>query len=504
MKRTTTWRQLGRPKPDKVNREGFPAFRGTPEQELVNILMTGTTCNHFYASALQITSEFAKILGTYKDAEFQAKATVYARENGFLREVPIASTVALSNKLDRETFSVVAQRVCKNPKDWQKFIDIARSGVFRRGVGRRLKRELITAIGSLSPYHAMKYPQAVRDMIRIARPREDINPTVIRYIMKGEHSNDEQLQTLDKLKHSESDEEVARLVREGRLPYEVVTGAVPKMTPRIWEALFHVAPYFNLIRNLNNYGRNGVFKKQRNIDKAVERIANPEAIRKSMLFPFRFYIAHEMLENFRGADRIKSALREAIEISVENVPELDGKVCIASDVSGSMSSNMTGDYSVVQCNDVVGIFTAMLIRKCKNLPLILPFDTEIQWDIVEKVHKSETVMDIARCFDARGGTILAKPVEYLIEEKEDVDYFIAFTDNEEWAGRDFMSAWQEYTRKVAPECKAYLVTLKPYRDFPTPPNYPNVHYIFGWSDSVIRYITTRPEDQMKEIHSISL
>jgi len=502
MRRTTPWRQIGKPKPDKVNREGFPSFSRTPEEDLVNVLMTGTTASHFYASGVQMAEEMAQVLRDFKDVEFQTRATIYARQNGYTRELPVASLVSISSK-DVRLFRAAWSRVCLNPKDWQKFIDIARSGVFRDGLGRALKEAIISAIESMPVFHAMKYPKAVRDMIRVARPRESVNPAVIRYIMEGKHEG-EQLEALHRLKSSEDPREIARIIREARLPYEVVTGAVRKMSPEVWGALFNVAPYFNLIRNLNNFGRNGVFENDDNVEKAVQRITNREAIRNSRLFPFRFFIAHEMLESFTGVDRIRAALREALEASVENVPPLEGKVCIASDASGSMSSHLTGEYSVVECADVVGVFTGMLIKKCRKLPIVLPFSDDIRWDIIERVQQAETIMEVATCFDADGGTSLSAPVEYLMREREEVDYFIAFTDNEEWVGRSFLDAFLEYRRRVAPHCKAYLVTLVPYRDYPVPPQIPDVHFIFGWSDSVLKYITTDPEQQMKEIEAVQI
>jgi len=503
MKRTTPWRQIGRPKPDKVNREGFPSFKGTPEQELVNVLMTGTTANHFYCSGVEFASEAAAVIGKYDDHEFLAKATVYARENGYMRELPIAAAVAMSAK-DRELFQTIVHRVCRTPTDWRKFIDIARSGVFRSGVGRALKKEIIEAIRNMRAYHAIKYPAAVRDMIRIARPRESVNPAVIRYIMKNDHSGDEQLETLYRLKRAENPSKAAEIIREGRLPYEVVTGSVRRMTPEVWEALLHVAPYLNLVRNLNNFSRNGVFEKEDNLEYAVSRITDRDAIRKAMVFPFTLYIAHRMLETFPWTSTLKRALEEAIELSVDNVPELKGRICIASDVSWSMSSAMTGDRSVLQCIDVVGVFTGMLIKKCRDVPMLLPFNDDIRYDIAERVAAAETVVEMAQQFIANGGTSLSAPVEELLRSRTELDYLIAFTDNEEWAGRDFMSTWQEYKRTVAPECKAYLVTLKPYRDFPVPPNYPDVHFIFGWSDAVIRYITTDPRQQMRDIKEVRL
>jgi len=506
MKRKTVWRKLREetlPKPGRKNKEGFPAYRRTVEEEVLSVLTTGSTANLFYVKAEENIKEMLEVLKKCEDTQFLAKATIYAREKGFTRTLPIASLVEISKRHPR-LFRKVAARVCKNPHDWQQFIDVARSKTIRKGVGSALKKRMIEALSEMSVYHAMKYPKAVEDMINIARPHEDVNPTVIRYIKRKEHEGDEQLEALKIVKTSDNEDEIIEAIERGRLPYEVVTGSVKKMTSRIWEALLYQAPYFNLIRNLNNFGRNGVFNKRENLDYAVRRITDEKAIKQSKLFPFRFYAAASMLVDFKGKDKIKNALLQALELSISNVPTLKGKVAIASDISGSMSSTLTGDYSVVQCVDLVGLFTGCLIKRCESLPIVLPFNHEVQEDIAAKVLSKETIFDIAKCFFASGGTSLSAPVEWLIDKREAVDYFIAFTDNEQWVGRSFLEAYLDYKQTVAPGCKAYLVTLLPYRDFPAPPQIEDVYFVYGWSDAVLKYITTDPKEQLLEASKVAV
>ena len=57
----------------------------------------------------------------------------------------------------------------------------------------------------------------------------------------------------------------------------------------------------------------------------------------------------------------------------------------------------------------------------------------------------------------------------------------------------------QYKEELAPNCKAYLVTLLPYGDFPVPPQIEDVYFIYGWSDAVLRYITTDPREQLHEV-----
>ena len=507
VKRKTVWKKLREekliPTPDHLNKEKFPSYRRTPEEDLVSILTTGSTANLFYAKAEENIKDFAKLIKEYEDLDFLVKATLYARNKGFTRTLPILAAVEISRR-DPQIFERVASRIMLNPKDWQTFIDIARSKLIRQGLGRAIKRAINTAIANMSVYHAIKYPRAVRDMINIAHPHESVNPVVIRYIKKKIHEGNEQLEMLKMLKTAESETEIVELIEKGKLPYEVVTGSVKKMTPAIWRALLYQAPYFNLIRNLNNFGINGVFNSEPALEYAYAKITNSEAIRNSKLFPFRYYIAYLMLRNFPGSSRLRKALQIALEKSVENVPKISGKVAILADASSSMSSSLTGDYSVVQCIDLVGLFTGIIIRKAEIPPIVLPFSERVRYDIASAAMQKETIFEIAKVFSDMygGGTSLSAPIKWLIAEKEPVDTIIAFTDNEEWVGEGFLEAFLEYKQRVAPHVKAYFVTLLPYRDYPVPPQMEDVYFVFGWNDNVLRYITTDPKKQMEEIRKI--
>ncbi len=50
MKRRTVWRKLREetlPKPDKLNKEGFPSYKRTIEDDVLSVLTTGSTANLF-------------------------------------------------------------------------------------------------------------------------------------------------------------------------------------------------------------------------------------------------------------------------------------------------------------------------------------------------------------------------------------------------------------------------------------------------------------------------
>jgi len=499
---------------DMLNREGFPAYSADIYTDTVNVLMTGTIANTFYCSAVELASEQVAVLEkcAQEDPEFLAKACIYAREQGYQKLFPVAGLVALS-KYDPGLFQAIAPRVCRLPSDWTKFIDIARSKAIRRGCGKVVKQAIAEYIASLrdsdhNEYYALKYRSHLRDMIHIAHVNPSVNPVLVRWVMNG-IAEGEQIAAYKRLATTASDREKARIIREYRLPWEQCTTFAGDST-EVWTALMEVAPYFNLIRNLNNFDRHGVLQKRENVEYCITRITNEEAVRNSKLFPFRFYAAYAMVAH----PEIKNALARALEISVDNIPDTDERVAICSDVSGSMSSHLTGDYSVVQCIDVVGIFTGALLRKCRN-SVFLPFDDGVRMDIVDAVSRCETVAQVVTTLNRMygGGTSLAAPIDLLLSENRVVDRMVAFTDNEEWLGgvysEHFEGALSRYIREVNPDVQVYLVTLLPYRDYPvrfteglSRIGSASVHGVFGWSDSVLRYVLSG--DQVREVKQTPL
>ncbi|MCE7739983.1 MAG: hypothetical protein GPJ50_11445 [Candidatus Heimdallarchaeota archaeon] len=490
-------------KTDEKNYEEFPTYKRDIKEQVLSVLTTGTTANLFYVSAKDNIKAMLSVLEQMEDTEYLAKATLYAREKGLIRTLPIASLVEIS-KRDPTLFKSLALRICKNPHDWGQFIDICRSKQIRKGVGRALKETINKAIANMSVYHAMKYPKDVGDMINIARPHEDINPAVIKYIKKGEYAEGTQLALLRLLKESKTEYTVIRAIEQGRLPYEVVTGSSQLMTTKIRKAMLFQAPYFNLIRNLNNFGRNDVFKDKAALKYAIDKIIDPEAIAHSKLLPFRYWAAYKYLETFTGSSELGYALQDALQTSVDNIPILKGRTAIASDVSGSMMSLVTGDKSKMRCCDLVGIFSGCMMDRCEEPPVILPFDTDVREDIISELQIKRTIFERASLFDTYGGTSLSAPIEWLLNRKEKVDTFIGITDNEEWVGRSFIQTFLEYRKKVAPKCKAYLITLLPYGHSPAPSSVKDVTLIYGWNEQILKYITMDSVNQVKEVEQLTI
>lgn len=492
-----------------VNHEGFPSFTRTPEEQYLQVLLTNTLGHTFYAS---IGENYTQAKDTHeqmlvRDPQFAARAIVYAREQGTMRLQPIIGLVYLS-MADRALFRAIFSRVIQTPGDLLDFVQIVRSKQIRPGLGRMIKEEINRWLNGISEYHVIKYGSnagaklSLRDVLRLTHPQpgDEQRDAIFLYLTDRQKWRDTygervpellpQIHAIEVLKRAEDPAEIRALIERGRLPYEVVTGAI-KPDQQTWEFLMRQMPYFALLRHLNTLQRAGVLAGAETATYVTERLTNPEALRKAKILPFRLHAAWVAFEPANDEERrIKRALEQALEQTFVNLPTLPGVVAIAPDVSGSMSGSIHHP-SKVRYIDVAAIFAGAMLKASTNA-LVLPFETGVvDVDLKPALPLMEIVAKLAAI--GGGGTAVSAPISKLLKERTAVDVFIGITDNVEWArdtygGEGFLPTWRRYRQEIAPNAQAFLITIAPYPHAVAPPEEPGVHYVYGWADHVPGYI----------------
>lgn len=517
-----------------VNRAGGEGYRRSKKEQVVQILTTGTLSDTYYASKQELAEEAFEVLGAMRDSDpmFLARACVYAREQGLMRSLPVLGLALLAggrSAAARTALRGAFPRVIAIPDDLRDFVSAVTSGAIlgRKGLGG-VVRDLVRGwVGNISEYHALKYGSAaskgvtLRDIVRMTHPApsdaticERLGWLVAGKAKLGDNpALNPQLRAFEALKRESDVEAQCRLIESGHLPFEVVLPAVRGTDLRVWSAVFRNAPYGNLLRNLVSFTRHGVFESEANVAACVERLTAPEAVARSRVLPYQFFSAHEKYVACEGSlSSICDALRVALNLSFVNLPSLGKRrVAIGTDVSGSMSGNVS-KKSTARFIDIAGIFTGALLKKAEGLVFPLPFEDQVRkCDLSGRDDIMVTTDKLARL--GGGGTAVGAPVQHLLDRKIQVDVFIGITDNEDWANGDgwstrkgFLELWKEYVGKVAPSAKAYLLTIAPYRDAVAPTS-SGVRFIYGWSDSVPKYIALDLEGgsrQIQEIESMKL
>jgi len=489
-----------------LNKEGAPSFERSLEEDVLSLLVCNTLSNTFYVGKKEIQKETLDVFKeiTEKNPTFFADAIVYARNNGLMRFSPIVGLVVLSTAKDKSYFKKIFSKVILIPDDIREFVQLCRNKNIRQGLGGAALDETKKYLSKLSEYHAVKYGgesegMSLRDVLRMSHPKpaNKNQEEIYKWLVKGwESVGSEPSQTtpiiwaLETIKRTSDEDIICNLITTYNLTWEVVVPSVKKMTPKIWTALLQKMPYMATLRNLNTMDRNGVFKDKSNVDLVIERLSKRENVLKSKQLPFRFYSAHR---EFKGNQQIQDAIVDALELSSENVEQIDVPVCIANDISGSMRSTVSDKSSIRYC-DITAILSACMLKRCKDVT-VLSFNDEVQ---VPKVSQRDSIMTTTQKLSrTEGSTDLGAPIRYLTDKKQKVDIFIGITDNEDWSGHGFLNDWKDYQRQVNKNAKAFLINIAPYRDYVAPPSEKSVHFISGWNDSVLKYIQLKLKlDQM--------
>ena len=513
-----------------VNREGAPSYRRSLKEQVLCVLTTGNLHGTFYASAREIAREAVEVLVEMRHADpaFLARALVYARSVGLQKTLPTLGLVILSGGAGRskKAFECAFPHVIKTPDDLRSFVEICKSGVIRgrKGLGGMTVASVREFLRGMSEYHVLKYGSAVsegvtlRDILRLSHPAPADASCAERFAWLvrgreglGEHPElNRQIRALEALKIADTEDAQVALIREGRLPFEVVVPSLKSTTPAIWSELLRQAPYLNLLRNLVTFTRHGVFQSEDSVRYAVEKLTNPQAVRHSKVLPFRFFDAWKAYVATDGFDaRIADALRAALELSFVNMPSFGTRtIAIAPDTSGSMSGVISG-RSGTRYIDIAGIMSGACLKRVEERAILLPFDTRIHEarDVSKRDDILVTAKKLARY--GGGGTAVGAPVEHLLGRKIKVDALIGITDQEDWAhGRgyscsgDFLTLWRRYRTEIAPEARAFLVTIAPYRDAVAPAREKGVHFIYGWSDGVLKHIGATLEAGESQVESV--
>jgi hypothetical protein len=198
-----------------------------------------------------------------------------------------------------------------------------------------------------------------------------------------------------------------RLKAAGMTWEDVLSLAGSKAAKRdLWASLVPLLGYFALVRNLRNIDEAGVPDDV--AAKAAARIADPEQVRKSRLFPFRFLAAYRAAPSLRWGHSLELALNA----SLANVPALTGRTLILVDRSGSMFGPVS-EKSGLNRADSAALFGSALAVRAEHADLV-EFGTGSQLvlstDAAKAYGHSEPLLKMVQRFGNLGGTDTAGAV----------------------------------------------------------------------------------------------
>lgn len=499
-------------RPDALNAEGAPAYAFDARHALAQYAATGCLSDTFYASAaLQLDTVLALCQGV--PADFVARVALWSRQRGLLKDLP-ALLVALLTVEDAALADAVFDRVIDDGKQLANFVQVLRSGVVGRGslasmpkrlvqrwFARRTDEQIFRASVGNSP--------SLADVIRLAHPRPE---TASRRALFG--------WLLGKPYDVAALPPVVRAFDAWRrdphglppaVPFLMLTGieqrtaagdtAGSALGTQAWRHIARQATWQQLRMNLNTFARHRVFEDKGLTRELARKLSDATEVRRARALPYQLLMA------WTAAGRpgpggaaagvptaLRDALERAMEVAIENVPALPGKVYVCCDVSGSMHSPVTGyrpgATSAVRCIDVAGLMSAAVLRKNPSAE-VLPFEHQV---VELHLRAKDSVLRNAQKLAAvgGGGTSCSAPLALLNRQAARGDWVIFVSDNESWCDArlgtetPMMAEWKIF-RARNPKARLVCIDIQPNGTTQAHPTR-EVLNVGGFSDAVFQVI----------------
>ncbi len=420
------------PLTDTFNRAGGGAYSFSPEHALAQYAMTGCLNSTFYSSAEE---DLATVLtlSSRVSPETIAKTAVYARTKGHMKDTPALLCAALS-VIEPTLCERVFHRVIDDGKMLKSFVQIVRSGaVGRKSLGsmpKRLVKSWFEARDDAAIFKAsVGQTPSLADVIKMAHPKPQTKSreALFGYLLNKKF-NEAELPPV--IRHFE-DYKAKKRSDVPDVPFQMLTSL--DLGRKEWTEIAKNASWQTTRMNLQTFARHGVFEDAKMVKLVAERLRNPELIRRARAFPYQLLMAYRATEGSLAAPLVL-ALQEAMELAISNVPRLDGQVVVLPDVSGSMSSPVTGhragSTTAVRCIDVAALVAASVLRKNTNC-VVMPFEQQV---VRVSLNPLDSVMTNANRLAAigGGGTNCSAPLAELNRTRTKADLVIYVSDNESW------------------------------------------------------------------------
>ena len=489
-------------KTDTYNEAGGIAYTLTPKQQLAQLAATGCLNNTYYADAQSQLDQVLK-LAENLDAEFIAKTAVYARQKGFMKDMPALLLAVLAQK-DVNMLARVFDQVVDNGKMLRNFAQIIRSGaVGRKSFGNRPKKLmqtwLLTATEKQLLNAAVGNSPSLADVVKMVhpKPREAWRAAWFAWLIGKPYDRE----ALPPITRAFEDYKQSRKGELPNVPFQMLTAL--NLNSGDWAEIARNGSWQQVRQNLNTFLRHEVFAKSKNIKMVAEKLRDETAIARARVLPYQLLTAYQATSNQMPSE-IREALQDAMEAAVQNVPAIQDKVVVCPDVSGSMHSSVTGyrgsATSKTRCIDIAALVSAAMLRTNPQARVI-PFE---QITVNVQLNPRDSIMTNAEKLAniGGGGTACSAPLAMLNREKADVDLVVIVSDNESWADdsqqwgatTSLMKEWDILKRRC-PEAKLVCLDIQPYTKAQAR-NRHDILNIGGFSDQVFSLIGSFAERGM--------
>lgn len=497
------------PKANAVNEAGGAAYALSPKQALAQYAATGCFNTTYYASD---ETQLATVLELCDqvEPEFIARTALFCRERGHMKDMPALLCAVLSVR-DPKLLGAVFDRVIDDGKMLRNFVQIMRSGaVGRKSLGtmpRRLVREWLARRKEETLFGAsVGQNPSLADVVRMVHPKPETPQRQAFYgylIGKQDAASadlPEVVRQYEAFKNGESRE-------VPKVPFQMLTSL--DLGSREWTGIARNAGWQMTRMNLATFARHGVFEAPGMAELIAARLRDPSEIARARVLPYQLMVAYTSAGG-NIPTVVREALQDAMEVALRNVPRVDGKVFVLPDVSGSMSSPVTGhrkgSSSSVRCIDVASLFAAALLRTNPEAE-VLPFAVDVER---VQLNPRDSVMTNAGKLAAvgGGGTNCSAPLARLNRRNARGNLVVYISDNQSWMDPSqgqataAMAEWACF-RQRNPGARMVCIDIQPYATAQVPERQ-DVLNIGGFSDHVFELIAAFDKGEMNPDHWVGI
>lgn len=486
---------------DIVNEAGGRAYSLSDKHALAQYIVTSCFNDAFYATGEEQVQQIAALVAKV-DADFLAKAAVYGHETAKMKDTPSFILASLVSRGENALVARIFNRVITNSKMLCNFVQIIRSGATgRKSFGTATKRLIQSwiqnrdadrlfsdSIGHNQPSFA--------DIIKMVHPRalNVSQNTMFAYILGKEYDGETLTARIQALETFKAAADTTNLPVPN-VDFRVLSNL--KLTDEQWKSVALGMTWNQLRMNINTLVRHNVFSDKSITDAIASKLSNADEVRRNNVFPY------QLLTTFQNVDgapvQIMNALQDAMEIATSNVQEFKGGTAICCDVSGSMSSPVTGhragSTTKTRCIDVAALMSSVCLRR-DGVAEVIPFEHAVRR---LDLNPRDSVMTNAQKLSSinGGGTNCASPIKYLNDKNASYKNLIMVSDNCSWmefGGRGatrqdtpMANEWRIYKKRVK-DAKLVLIDIQPYASTQAQDD-KSVMNIGGFNDSVFEVVS---------------
>lgn len=465
-----------------TNLAGGEAFQESPEMEFISILLTSFVQDQFYRSADTGMERVRELIQQLPDKTLAAKAAIYARHEFGMRSISHVVAGEIGKQIKGKQWTrLFFRKIIRRVDDITEILAYYLSQ-YGKPLPNAMKRGLADAFGKFDAYQLAKYRAekaevSLVDAVNLIHPTPtEKNAEALRQLIEG---------TLR-----------SRGTWESKLTDAGQKKDVKQAKAGAWRELIHERKigYFALLRNL----RNILEQAPDIIEETMQLLTDEHFIRKSLVLPFRYTTALEAIQQtgFEHVQNVIVGLNQAVDISIQNVPELSGKTIVLLDESASMRGRPI---------EIGSLFASILIKS--NQADLIMFSNDARYKAVNSTDSTLSIQrEITRGLQMRGTNFIA-PFKTM---QKAYDRIIILSDMQGWMQTGYgygygntnlpTKIFAQYKQQYQCNPVVYSFDLQGYGTLQVPE--PNVYCLAGFSEKVFNIMKLLEQDRKALLHTI--